>query len=422
MAKKQKFLKRCGRYLKKKSPLFRKVSRNLLNRKKRKVFRQYAAQETINDKQIVFEAYQGDSYACSPKAIYEYMIQDERFRDYKMIWAFKGRALTEVPGPAISVARGSEAHYRACAGARYFICNTRIPDYIDKRPGQILVQCWHGTPLKRLGYDIVEGGGGAINNNKDIQKRYASDAKQFDYLLSPSRFCTEKLRSAFYLEHTNPTVKLIEEGYPRNDFLFNYTKEDEAKIKESIGIPADDKRRILLYAPTWRDNQYTAGKGYVYKLQIDLERWNQQLSQDYILLCKLHTLVAKSVKLKGYEGFVYDVSGYGDITELYVISDMLITDYSSAFFDYANLKRPIFFYMYDLDEYRDQIRGFYLDLEELPGKIIEKEDDLINAIVEGHDTYDDKYQRFHDKFNYLDDGHAAERVIERVFFNPLQNE
>ena len=117
-----------------------------------------------------------------------------------------------------------------------------------------------------------------------------------------------------------------------------------------------------------------------------------------------------------YEGFVWDVSQYPDINELYVVSDLLITDYSSVFFDYANLKRPILFYMYDLAAYRDDIRGFYLDLKELPGAIVETEEALIQAIPQAleQDAYDEKYQRFHARFNALDDGHASERVVKRL--------
>ena len=126
--------------------------------------------------------------------------------------------------------------------------------------------------------------------------------------------------------------------------------------------------------------------------------------------------MANQFDFAAYEGFVWDVSQYPDINELYVVSDLLITDYSSVFFDYANLKRPILFYMYDLAAYRDDIRGFYLDLSELPGPIVETEEALIEAIPQAlsGDAYDEKYQRFHARFNALDDGHASERVVKRL--------
>ena len=130
---------------------------------------------------------------------------------------------------------------------------------------------------------------------------------------------------------------------------------------------------------------------------------------------RLHYLVANKLDLTNLNDFAYDVSKYDDINELYIISDILVTDYSSVFFDYANLKRPIIFYMYDLKEYQCEIRDFYIDLDELPGPIIEREEDLINSIKnikEYNKKYNDKYVKFSKKYNYLDDGQAAKRVVE----------
>ena len=140
------------------------------------------------------------------------------------------------------------------------------------------------------------------------------------------------------------------------------------------------------------------------------------MSDEYIILFRAHWLVAQSFNFDKYKDFIIDVSNYDDINHLYVISDMLITDYSSVFFDYANLKRPIVFYMYDLEEYRDNIRGFYLKLDELPGHIVKKEDELIKEINElfTNFTYNDEYKKFNEKFNYLDDGNASRRVINKI--------
>ncbi len=119
---------------------------------------------------------------------------------------------------------------------------------------------------------------------------------------------------------------------------------------------------------------------------------------------------------KKYEGFVYDVSNVDDINELYIISDILITDYSSVFFDYANLKRPIIYHMYDLEHYRDESNGFYIDLDELPGKITRKDDELIDEIKRCSEDflYGEKYEMFNKKYNYLDDGQASKRVVGKI--------
>ena len=205
----------------------------------------------------------------------------------------------------------------------------------------------------------------------------------------------------------------IEEGYPRNDFLYNFKTEDVIKVKEKLNIPSGKK--VILYAPTWRDNQHNSNMGYTYKTEVNFDLLKEKLQNDYIILFRAHYLVANSFDFEKYKGFIYDVSRVDDINDLYIISDMLITDYSSVFFDYANLKRPIVFYMYDFEEYRDELRGFYIDIKELPGKITKTETELIEAIDNTKEfIYDEKYRKFNEKFNYLDDGQAAKRVVEKL--------
>ena len=170
----------------------------------------------------------------------------------------------------------------------------------------------------------------------------------------------------------------MEVGYPRNDFLLNYKADDLKKIKEFIGIPEDKK--VILYAPTWRDNQHEAGVGFTYDLNVDFERLRRELGDEYVILFRVHYLVASSFSFRDFEGFIYNVSNYDDINHLYLIADLLITDYSSVFFDYGILKKPMLFYMYDLDDYKDSIRGFYFGIDRLPGRIITEEEELPDAI------------------------------------------
>ena len=251
-----------------------------------------------------------------------------------------------------------------------------------------------------------------MNSISEIRKRYHIEASKFSYFLSPSKFASEKFISAWDIK--NEEI-MLEEGYPRNDFLINYTDNDIKRIKENLNIQDIDKK-ILLYAPTYRDNQHTAGVGYTYDAKVDFDMLKEKLSDEYIILFRAHWLVAQEFDFEKYKDFVIDVSNHDDINELYVISDMLITDYSSVFFDYANLKRPIIFYMYDLEAYRDDIRGFYINLEELPGKILENEEELIKEInlISENFKYDEKYEKFNKKYNYLDDGQASKRVIEKI--------
>lgn len=371
-----------------------------------------------DDKLVIFGCFNGRSYCDSPKEIYSYLINNENFKDYNFVWAFakpEEHSFLEKNRNTKVINVKSKEFLKTLGKAKYWVFNYKIQDYIFPKENQVFVQCWHGTPLKRLGCDL-EHFNNAMNTVSEIRKRYHIEASKFSYFLSPSKFASEKFITAWDLEKINKTNIMLEEGYPRNDFLINYTQSDILRIKKALNIE-NETRKILLYAPTYRDNQHTAGLGYTYKTEVDFEKLQKELSKEYIILFRAHWLVAQDFDFEKYKDFVIDVSNYDDINELYVVSDMLITDYSSVFFDYANLKRPIIFYMYDLATYRDDIRGFYLDINELPGNIIEKEEELIKEIklLSSNFKYNDKYEKFNNKFNYLDDGQAAKRVVEKVF-------
>ena len=367
----------------------------------------------VDNKSIIFESFMGRQYSCSPKAIYLELINNPKYKDYRFIWAFNKPGDFEFLANnknTIIVKYGSKKYYKEYSKCKYWITNSRIPEVIIKKKEQVYIQCWHGTPLKKLGFDIEVTGGNAMNSIKDIQRKYLTDSKKYSYMVSPSRFCTEKFTSSFRLKDSN-IIKEV--GYPRNDFLINYKKTDVIRIKRELKIPKDKK--VILYAPTWRDNQHEAGLGYTYSLNVDFDKLKKEFGKEYIILFRTHYFVANSIDLKKYKDFVINVSNYGDVNDLYIVSDILITDYSSVFFDFANLKRPIMFYMYDYEEYKNKLRDFYIGFNELPGPIVEKEEDLIKEIkqIDAYDKkYKEKYQKFNNKYNYLDDGNASKRLIE----------
>ena len=400
----------------KKNVIFRKIIRKTLYLKGKINYLKYYNKYKVDDKMILFEVFNGRNYSCSPKAIYEYMTKDERFKDYKFVWAFKDPSKYKFDNNTIIVKSNSKDYFKYLASSKYWIVNSLIDVSIKKKKNQIYLQCWHGTPLKKLRYDI-EVKGSVLNTINEIRKRNDLDAVKFDYFISPSKFCTEKFTSAFNLKKLGKENIIIEKGYPRNDYLFNYKKEEVAKIKKKLKLPTDKK--IILYAPTFRDNQHTSGVGYTYNLGIDFDKMQKELSKEYVILFRTHYFVSNSFDFTKYENFIYDVSSYDDINELYIISDLLLTDYSSVFFDFANLRRPMLFYMYDLDDYKNNLRDFYFDLDILPGPIVKQEDDLIKEIknIDNYDAvYHDKYVKFNNKFNYLDDGKATKRVVEVIFY------
>ena len=401
----------------KKSQIVRSSARKIRSLKYEMYYKKCARKNNVDEKLVVFDSFMGRKYSCSPRAIYEEMLKQDRFNDFKFVWAFKNiegkKEISELKRAEL-VKYNSLEYLEICSKAKYIITNSRIPEVIKLKKEQVYVQNWHGTPLKRLGYDITIDGGNAMNSLKDLRKKYKEDAERYTYMVSPSKFVTEKYKSCFNLAENNPNVKIIEKGYPRNDFLYTYKESDIERIKKALGIK--ENKKIILYAPTWRDNQHESGMGYTYEIGINFDKMRETLEKDYIILFRPHYFIANQFNFKKYSGFVYDVSDYDEINDLYIIADILITDYSSVFFDYANLKRPIIFYMYDLKEYEENIRGFYIGLDELPGKIVETEVALIDEIINvtNNFKYNEKYKNFNEKFNYLDDGKSSERVVGEI--------
>ena len=399
--------------LSKKSVCLRKIFRFVLYIKNKITYLYYFLFYKIDDKMIFFESFYGNSYSCSPKAIYEYVLNDERFKDYKFVWAFKNINKYTFDERTILVKSNSRKYYKYLSKSKYWVVNLLINTGVKKKKNQVYVQCWHGTPLKKLRYDIEKDN--VLNSISEVRKRNDLDAVKFDYFISPSKFCTEKFTSAFNLKKLNNENIFIEKGYPRNDYLFNYKKSDIKRIKKELNIPLNKK--VILYAPTFRDNQVNEN-GYTYNVELDFNKLKNEFSEEYVILFRAHYFIANKFDFKKYNNFVYDVSKYEDINELYIISDILITDYSSVFFDFANLKRPILFYMYDYNNYKNNLRDFYIDLKELPGPILKKENTLIKEIknIDNYSKkYKEKYEKFNKKYNYLDDGNATKRVVEEIF-------
>lgn len=143
----------------------------------------------------------------------------------------------------------------------------------------------------------------------------------------------------------------------------------------------------------------------------------EKLGSDYVIALRMHYFIADEISTEGVEDFAFNLSKYDEIAELYLISDILITDYSSVFFDYANLRRPILFFAYDLEKYRDKLRGFYINIEEdVPGPVVKTSEEVINAISNIEDVnleYKDKYDHFYDRFCSWHDGQSTEKVVKK---------
>lgn len=364
-----------------------------------------------DSKLVIFESYLGKQYSCNPRAIFEFL--KEHHPEYKMYWSIDPHFASAFEDKDLMVVKRFTIKWLfLMARARYWVSNSRLPIWIPKPTNTIYLQTWHGTPLKRLAADMEE----VHLPNMDAEKyksEFLAESSRWDYLISPNRYSTEIFKRAFAFKK-----EIIEIGYPRNDVLYKGNNpEFKSSIKKKLHIPANKK--VILYAPTWRDNEFDDEGVYRFNLKLNLEKMREQLGQDHVILLRLHYLISDNLNLSEYEGFVYNTSKYEDIRELYLIADLLITDYSSVFFDYANLKRQMIFFVYDIEIYRDRLRGFYFDFEtEAPGPLVKTTEEVIEKIKqceanEGklHKNFDSFFQ----KFCYLEEGESSKRLVEKLF-------
>ncbi len=372
-----------------------------------RLFQQLPVQKNL----VLFESFLGRGYSDNPKALY-LTLQKQR-PELQLVWIF-----AKEPNAAVKAAcpnwvlRNSPKYYYLMARAQYWIFNTRQPLSLKKRRETMYLQTWHGTPLKRLGLDMDEVHMPGTNTEQ-YKKNFSAQAKEWNYLLSPNLYSSAIFKRAFDFRGL-----LLETGYPRNDLLYAPDRQQQAgQIKQSLRLPPGKK--VILYAPTWRDDEFVKKGQYRFNLKLDLEQMQSRLGDDYIVLLRMHYLIAEHLDLTAFDGFAYDVSAYGDIAELYLISDLLITDYSSVFFDYAHLNRPMLFFTYDLEKYASVLRGFYFDFEAVvPGPLLKESDQVIDYIENieiRSKQYEGKYTAFQERFCSLDDGKASQRVVDALF-------
>jgi CDP-glycerol glycerophosphotransferase len=313
-----------------------------------------------------------------------------------------------VPDGIRTVEANSREWFEALATSRYVVANTHLPQWIRRRSGQVIAQTWHGIGFKRVAFDMA-----AVQfANKTYLEKLVQEAPNWSFLVSPSRFCTEIMRRAFRYEG-----EICELGSPRNDLLFTADREElTRRVREAVGIPAGKK--LLLYAPTWRDNEFYGPGRYRFDLRLDVSRVPRELQEEYALLVRRHPNTVDDL-LGQDSDFVFDVATYPDVRDLLVATDVLVTDYSTIALDFLNTGRPVLFYAYDLASYRDDLRGFYFDLEaDGPGPVLQTTDELVAALRDvpaAVAPYHDRYERFRKIYCHAEDGHATERLVERLF-------
>lgn len=361
----------------------------------------------VDKKMILFESNIGRQIGDSPKVIYDEIIK--RNLDFKKVWVYSGKNDFE-DSNTIVIKRLSPYYYYYLFKSGYWVNNQNFPSYLKKRKETKYLQTWHGTPLKKMLFDIENVHG----RSEDYVERIGEQIKNWDYLISPSSYATQAFRSAFKYEK-----EVLEVGYPRNDIFYQDEKQAlEEIVRNRLRLNKDKK--IILYAPTFRDNHATKNNKFDFNLEMDLLKMKENLSSDYIVLLRMHVAITSKLKLdEDLSEFVMNVSDYPDMQELLLITDILITDYSSVMFDFANTGKPMLFFTYDLETYRDDVRGFYMDFEiEAPGPLIKNTEEIIDKIQQidkMQNEYKNKYEQFYENYCYNETGESASRVVKKVF-------
>lgn len=313
----------------------------------------------VDDKIILINSFGGQKYDDSPRVIYEYMQTQDKYSKYKIYWAFIEPDKFDVPG-AIKIKSDTISYFYIALKAKYWITNSSIERGLKfKRKQTIYINTWHGSAIKNMGIYAPKSS-------------FRFNTSECDVMYAQSQYDIDVFSTSLGI----PKEKFALVGLPRNDELFNVTKKEINEIKMKLDLPLNKK--IILYAPTFRE--YDVDKdGCFVAPPINLKKWKEKLSNEYIVLFRAHYEVNNVLGIKNNE-FMRNMSDYNTLNDLLKISDILITDYSGILFDYSILKRPIYNYAYDLEKYTEK-RGLYLDInKEMPNKIFTDEDELLDEI------------------------------------------
>ncbi len=372
-------------------------------------------QKPVLDNTILYESFWGRGLVDNPYAIFLELLERQEFSNFRHIWviddfednqpiidAYKGRP------NIVFVQYRSKEYVEALATAKYLVNNTTFQNFFAKRPEQVYINTWHGTPIKAMGYDVAEGNYAAANTVRNFLCA--------DHLLSANSQMTRMYLRSYKMQEIY-TGEILEEGYPRNDLLVRTSLEGIKRKLEAYGIQLQENKKIILYAPTWRE--VAPGRAVVNPSELLEVKDRLEAALDcekYQILIKPHQLVYKRLKdMAEYKGLL--VPATIDANELMSVVDIMISDYSSIFLDYMTLERPILFYIPDLEEYK-QTRGLDIMPEDLPGPTSSRLEDIIDAIQnmeQAREQYRESYSAMREEMCPYEDGQSSRRVVDAVF-------
>lgn len=365
---------------------------------------EYSESLPVRDDVILYESFNGNSLTCNPLALFRKLLEHPRYGSYLHVWVLNDRAripeqYRHLPN-VVFVSKASDGYLRHLATAKYLINNSGFPPYFVRRPEQKYLATWHGTPLKTLGKEQKY----KFYDHKRTQRNFL----QASHILSPNKH-TSDIQLDSYDIRPIFTGLYAETGYPRIDLTLNASEADKARMRARMNLSAD--RPVVLYAPTWR--------GTLDNVAFDTSRLEQDLAklaeQDCQVIFRGHSLLERVLSADDIACQV--VPADIDTNELLSIVDVLITDYSSIFFDFLATGRPVLYYIYDEEEYEEE-RGLYFSMDEMPGikaRTIEELCAGVALAIRGEGVDLEHYRRSQELYNYRDDGGASRRAIEFLF-------
>lgn len=351
----------------------------------------------IKNNKIVCINFSGKGYGDSPKYIAEELLNDKM--QYDIVWLVNNLNDENFPSNIRKVRIFSIKSYYELATAKIWINNSRFDQFVRKRKNQIYIQTWHGgLALKKIEYDAID------KLSEYYKKVMENDNKMIDYMISNSDFCTKMYRRAFKYKG-----EIIDIGTPRNDILVNYNSDVRKKVENYYNI--DSKKKILLYAPTFR-NSYEKNPYDIdfLKLKNELEYITKD---NWEIVVKLHPRISNSDILKSKVLYI-DASNYSDMQELIISCDLLITDYSSTMFESLIADKPVIIYANDIESYINE-RGLYFDFNELPFKLAKNNNELINIVRNNNiEELKKNYNIFKNKIVLKETGKSSSLICKLI--------
>lgn len=365
---------------------------------------EYQSDVEINDRVVFYESMSGARMMDSPYALFKEVFDDPAFSGYHHVWSVRNSSV--IPEeyknhPQVSfVTRNTDAHIFFLNRAKYLVGNSVQPDFFVRRPEQKFLNTWHGIAYKTLGRD---------DNNPLGAAASVYSLLQATHVLTPCEFMTEIQLDRFSMRGVY-SGDMAEVGYPRQDLTINIDGRTERSLRMQLNL--DPNKKTVLYAPTWR-GQKGGARFDASHLEDDIAALSE-LDANVVFLA--HHIMLRHIKNVDFSKIIVPPANV-NTNELLGIVDLLITDYSSIFFDYMVTDRPIVHYLYDYDEYESE-RGLTLQLDELPGAVVYNTNDLkpvVTEMVQGEHVPSPEYLRAKDRFCPHDDGHASERTKQWFF-------